>query len=56
MSNSRAYNFLKRGCGARTADATLVAGINDFSGAAASFEQRLHNYHDGNITLCDGLV
>ena len=25
--NSRAYNFLKRGCGDRTADATLVTAI-----------------------------
>ena len=33
--NSRAYNFLKRGCGDRTADATLVSAINDFTGAAA---------------------
>ena len=26
--NSRAYNFLKRGCGDRTADATLVTAID----------------------------
>ena len=25
--NSRAYNFLKRGCGDRTADATLVSAL-----------------------------
>ena len=25
--NSRAYNFLKRGCGDRTADATLVTAL-----------------------------
>ena len=25
--NSRAYNFLKRGCGDRTADATLVSDL-----------------------------
>jgi len=25
--NSRAYNFLKRGCGDRTADSTLVTAI-----------------------------
>ena len=26
--NSRAYNFLKRGCGDRTADATLVSALS----------------------------
>ena len=26
--NSRAYNFLKRGCGDRTADATLVTALD----------------------------
>ena len=29
--NSRAYNFLKRGCGDRTADATLVTAIEGLS-------------------------
>lgn len=38
MSNSRAYNFLKRGCGDRTADATLVAAINDFTGSGAGID------------------
>ena len=31
--NSRAYNFLKRGCGDRTADAALVSAINNFTGS-----------------------
>ena len=35
MSNSCAYNFLKRGCGDRAADATLVSAINDFAGSGA---------------------
>ena len=29
--NSRAYNFLKRGCGDRTADATLVTALTNLS-------------------------
>ena len=29
--NSRAYNFLKRGCGDRTADATLVSDLTALS-------------------------
>jgi hypothetical protein len=29
--NSRAYNFLKRGCGDRTADATLVTALDGLS-------------------------
>ena len=33
--NSRAYNFLRRGCGDRTADATLVTAINDFTGSGS---------------------
>ena len=33
--NSRAYNFLRRGCGDRTADAALVTAINNLSGTDA---------------------
>ena len=29
--NSRAYNFLKRGCGDRTADAALVTALDGLS-------------------------
>lgn len=33
---SRAYNFLKRGCGERTADATLVADLTTLAVSTAT--------------------
>jgi len=34
--NSRAYNFLKRGCGDRTADATLVTALEGLTVSTAT--------------------